>query len=143
MWPFVITCINRLRLLSRRHISVHLKKKKKRIKNILIKSSKKKHIKEFILSKAAGFLCKTKLDTTHTSFKDVVQICGRPFSQNIFNEMRATKKLLNLKSKVKNLCQSNLLLTNSLTTFSGLRLSVRSLGYFKSARELNLVGNIL
>ena len=35
------------------------KKQKKRLKNILTKPSKK-HVKEFILSKAASFLCKTK-----------------------------------------------------------------------------------
>ena len=62
------------------------------------------------------------------------------------------KRLLTLKSKVENLCQWNVqiglrsrvsLLKNSFTTFSRFSLSVCSLWNFKSARDLNLTGNIV
>ena len=35
------------------------------------------------------------------SFKNFVQICGRPFLQNIFNEMPGAKSILTLKIKFK------------------------------------------
>ena len=57
------------------------------------------------LGKLLAFYVKKKLNTMQISFKDFVQICGRSFLQNIFSKMLGTKRLLTLKSKVKNRCQ--------------------------------------
>ena len=54
---------------------------KKRLKNILTKPSKK-HVKEFILSKAAGFLCKTK--TYH--YTDIFERLCPNLWKNFFTE---------------------------------------------------------
>ena len=39
---------------------LYISKKEKKIKEYFNKTFEKKHVKELILSKAAGFLCKTK-----------------------------------------------------------------------------------
>ena len=136
---------------------VHPKKKKtnkKTIKEYFNKIFEKKHLRgvhSWFLVKLQAFWVKQKLNTTQISFKDFVQVCVRPFLQNIFSEMFRAKTLLTLISKVKNLCQWSAqigfvrvsLLTNSFTTFCRFRLSVRSLWNFRSIRELNLASKIV
>ena len=53
--------------------------------------------------KLQAFCVKQKLNTKQIFFKDFVQICERPFLQNIFKKMLGVKRLLTIKSKVKNL----------------------------------------